>query len=371
MNRFESLSPKKRSFLLTSVFIIFSLILFLLAEIAVRTRMYILHGSFWSLDVRSYDKETGLLLPKPNYDIGPIQTNSFGFRSPELESPKQDGTVRLAYMGGSTTFSTEVSSNDATWPAITTNTLQSTNPGTRFEYLNASAVAFHTRDSIGVFKHRVAEHNPDITFIYHSINDIVLDGYYAALSQGKIEEYNKEKALRNKALLETSLLVELVHKNLTIASKDTSSSNEIDGKIAYTDDIADSFRQRLTTLVEMSLDISQLVIIPTFTNMLRDGLSESQLEEAMVTHSFYVKYYGQEDLLNALKSYNDVIREFAKNPRVIVVEAEHSVPSTSEYFADSVHFTDAGSKVFGEHVAKIVANNSVFKDILTSYQSNN
>ena len=364
MNRFENLSPKRRFVLLATVFSIFSLLLFLLAETAVRTRMYLLHGSFWSLDVRSYDKETGLLLPKPNYNIGPIRTNSFGFRSPTLELQKPDGSLRIAYLGGSTTFSAEVSDNNATWPAVTTASLQSSNPDTKFEYLNAAAIALHTRDSISVFEHRVAEHNPDITVIYHSINDIVLDGYYEALAQGKIEKYDKEKALRKKALLEASLLVELVHKNLTIATKDKPPSDGLDGKIAYNDDIAAPFRKRLSTLVDMALNVSELVVIPTFTNMLRDGLSDRQTEEAMVTHAFYVKYYGQEDLLKALISYNDVIREFAKVPRVIVIEAEDIVPPTFEYFTDSVHFTDAGSKVFGEHIAKNLDSSPLFRSVL-------
>jgi len=117
-NRFESLSPLSKGAVLTVVIVVLSMFMLLLVEIGVRTRMHFKHGSFWGFEVRSYDSETGLLLPQPNIKRGPIKINSQGFRSPELQPKRETDSLRLAFLGGSTTFSAEVSGNEFTWPAI-------------------------------------------------------------------------------------------------------------------------------------------------------------------------------------------------------------------------------------------------------------
>src|SRR4051794_17475153 len=49
------------------------------------------------------DPQTGLRLPVPQSTQGKIRVNSLGFRSPEIPVPKPPGTVRLAFLGSSTT----------------------------------------------------------------------------------------------------------------------------------------------------------------------------------------------------------------------------------------------------------------------------
>jgi hypothetical protein len=48
--------------------------------------------------------ETGLRLPVPNSNHGKIVYNSLGFRSPEIPAEKPAQTIRLAFLGSSTTL---------------------------------------------------------------------------------------------------------------------------------------------------------------------------------------------------------------------------------------------------------------------------
>ena len=64
------------------------------------------------------DPATGLHIPKPGQTVRGIRINSQGFRGPEISRVKPPQTVRLAFLGGSTTFCAEVSSNEATWPSL-------------------------------------------------------------------------------------------------------------------------------------------------------------------------------------------------------------------------------------------------------------
>src|SRR2546428_10694265 len=88
------------------------------------------------------DPRTGLTIPKPNLDTGRIRIDSRGFRNPEIQMPKPAGRVRLAFLGASTTFCMEVSSNEATWPHHATQALSERYPGVTFDYINAGVPAY-------------------------------------------------------------------------------------------------------------------------------------------------------------------------------------------------------------------------------------
>ena len=77
----------------------------------------------------------------PNFDgivFGGIQveTNSLGFRSPELSLEKGKSTYRIAFLGGSTTFSSSVSGNENTFPYLVQKTVQKKFPNQTIEILS-------------------------------------------------------------------------------------------------------------------------------------------------------------------------------------------------------------------------------------------
>lgn len=349
-NRFESLSPLSKGAVLTVVIVVLSMFMLLLVEIGVRTRMHFKHGSFWGFEVRSYDSETGLLLPQPNIKRGPIKINSQGFRSPELQPKRETDSLRLAFLGGSTTFSAEVSGNEFTWPAIVTKRLQDTYTDIELDYIGAGVIAYTTIESIHNWNKRVSQHDVDVLFIYHGINDIAFDAYHNAVINGVLA---KDKIVPNMptGMIHKSLLVDLVRKNLTIlfGKKQT---EEKSLRVQFNKELAtERFRYRLEKLVDSAKQSSDLIVLPTFTNKLRTDQTPAEQAVAMETYSFYMPFYSKDDLLKALKSYNDVIREYKGADGVIVLETVNAVASTAENFVDSVHFSDKGSELFGEHIA--------------------
>ena len=64
------------------------------------------------------DRATGLRRAKPNVQMGPIKTNSLGFRSPEITGVKPRDRLRIAFLGSSGTFDPYASSNERTWLRI-------------------------------------------------------------------------------------------------------------------------------------------------------------------------------------------------------------------------------------------------------------
>ncbi len=91
----------------------------LLVEGAVRVRQYVWHGTFSTTLFRSsVDPVTGLEVPVAGETTGAIRINRLGFRGPEIEIPAPAGTIRIGFLGASTTFCAEASSNEAAWPHL-------------------------------------------------------------------------------------------------------------------------------------------------------------------------------------------------------------------------------------------------------------
>src|SRR5262245_48253258 len=102
-------------------FALLALLLALLgAEGLIRMRAHAKYGRY--LDIYDLHERlpTNLLVPLPNLDVvfgngTRIRTDEHGFRSPPVAMPKPSGTLRLAFVGASTTFCSQVASNERTW----------------------------------------------------------------------------------------------------------------------------------------------------------------------------------------------------------------------------------------------------------------
>lgn len=360
MNRVEALSPVKRTLLISVVMLVILSILIVIAELSVRTRMYVKYGTFWGVEIKVHDKASGLDIPKPNTVSGTMTINSLGFRSPELPDTTPKNNIRLAFLGGSTTFCQEVSSNDMVWSSIVTSSLQSSYPDQHFDHINASATAMDVNNSLTNLQKRVSVHSPDVIFIYHAVNDIALNSWELAnpnfVSSWKYSNWFVK-------LRKASLLVDLVYLNSMILLQENYEFTK--NIIPFDSRMTDMFRADLQALVNESLKVSKLVVIPTFSNQLRRGQNAERRNEAAKTHFHYIPHLDIEGMLSAFDSYNSVIREFTSNENVLVIETESVIDGTPENFVDSVHFSDAGSTKMGQHLAMALDQSKQFQSLLT------
>jgi hypothetical protein len=110
MSRLDNLSPAKLRLLLVGVILI---ILTVLAEGAARVQQYVRFGYLWDVEeTYMHEPDSGLRVPIPNAELGPIKINSAGFRGPEIAQPKAPGQIGVAFLGASTTYCAEVSGNE-------------------------------------------------------------------------------------------------------------------------------------------------------------------------------------------------------------------------------------------------------------------
>src|SRR5688572_25187522 len=185
------------------------------AEGLIRVRAHARYGRYLDIyDLHHRLAVTNLLVPLPDLDVPfgngtRVQTDERGFRSPPVAVPKLPGTLRLAFLGASSTFCSQVSCNERTWPHLVRVGVQERFPGLAVDHVNAGVTSYCLAESLQDFEQRVAAVEPDVVVICHAANDLAVDTHVLAEREGLAEP-----ARRPGWLERHSLLWRLVRKNL-------------------------------------------------------------------------------------------------------------------------------------------------------------
>jgi len=333
----------------------------LLIEGAVRLRQYLRYGT---TSPTFYDfvlhEPSGLQIPVPGDEIGPIEIDSLGFRSPELEVPKPPGRIRVAFLGGSTTFCAEASALETTWPHLVVEELRRRHPETSFDYVNGGAAGYSTRQSLPNLEHRIAPLEPDLIVVYHATNDLTQDSRILAAERGLYDLESAEEG----GLGELFLTWHLVSKNLRW--RERSSADGAARLECEPAELSQHFRARLGELVERTDALAGLTALVTFSHRARREQGPEERRAACGSSLYYMPFMGVDALLDCFEEYNRVIREVARERGAVLVEGEHDIPADGEHFNDSVHFLDPGCALQAERVVRALEASPAFAELLGS-----
>lgn len=342
-------------------------ILFLAAEGIIRVRQYIKYGTTSAVSSLHYDKRSGLSIPVPNAVTKSIRINSLGFRGPEIEMPKPPDRLRIGFIGASTTFCAEVSSNEKVWADIVTKVLASRFPDVSFDYVNGGVSGYSTQTSLVNLEKRVMPLNPDIVIIYHATNDFSGETRKLAEEAG-IKRVNLEKEAS--WLGKYSLLWQLVEKNLALISVQSQSDNtEHDVLSIDPHKLGGEFKRNLGKLIDLAYKKGAKLVVPvTFSIQLRDGMSVEQQDNAMISARYYMPYISVSEYSAGFKQYNQIIKEVAESKGALLVENENDIPGDALHFNDSVHFTDLGSQSQADRIVSTLVNSDKFMQLIDSFR---
>jgi len=334
------------------------------AEGLVRYRAHLKYGDYLDIyDIYEPHPEVDLLVPRPNLSIrfanrSQIDIDSRGFRNPEVEHPKPPATVRLAFLGGSTTFCGQASSNEATWPHRLTTLLRERLPDLAFDYLNAGVTGNGVAQSILSLEHRLAPLEPDVIVVYHAAKDLAADTWDLALERGLVEQPAESR------LEEWSLLWMLIRKNQWAFASDRAGRSderklEVDPRA-----LSRGFRSRLETLVRDAQAVADVVVLVTFATKVRaDQPLEVQLENLRQAFTF-TPYLTPASVLEHYAEYNRVIEEVARETGAVLVADADAIPGDAEHFSDSVHFTERGYEAMARRVLEPLLSAPDFRALI-------
>ena len=333
----------------------------LLIEGAVRVRQYLKHGTTsTTVFANSVHEATGLSIPEPNSKTGGISISKRGFRNADVEDPKPDGRIRIAFLGASTTFCAEATSNETTWPHVLVKQLEKSGGEKTFDYINAGVPGYTTEQSVPNLEGRVAPLKPDVVLIYHATNDLSADSREQAQNQGVYQG----KAENPSWLAEYSVTWYLIEKNLQVAKRQKM-AQESKGRLKFDVDAAAAvFKGRLTKLVAAAKKNAKVVGLVTFSPKVRREMDEKARLAASNTSLFYMPYMTVDALIDGFERYNQVIREVAQEQGVLLIDGEFEVPGDDTHFNDSVHLTDAGCEKMAARVAQRLAAAPAYQALL-------
>ena len=324
-----------------------------LAEGLTRLRAHWRHGPHLDLyALFETDPASGLLRPPPHLDAtfggAHLTTDSHGFRSPELAQPKSAGSLRLAFLGGSTTFCANVAEGERSWPALTTARLAQALPGTRVEHLNAGVTGWGVAESTRALAAHVAPLQPDVIVITHATNDMARDSEALARQQGVIDPATDGEP---DALERWSLLWMLIRKNQRYQAAQRAGREGTARLETPAAEWSQGFEQRLTELVRAAQALAPLVALVTFAHAVR-AEQPRDVQLLRLAQSFtFMPYLTPEATLAAYAEYNRVIARVAHATGALLVDGELAIPGDEAHFADSVHFTELGCEAMAARVA--------------------
>jgi len=361
------LSHRQKVIISTGLVLLLVVLMLAFAEGAIRIRQWVKYGHFGMLDsMYDIDHDTGLRVPATNASTRIISINSLGFRGPPLAQPKPSGRLRLAFLGGSTTFCAEVSSDEVAWPNLVTETLKAAIPDVAFDYVNGAVPGYTVHSSLKNLRERIAPLQPDVIIIYHATNDLSQETRSLAEKQGI---YKVGQTDTMSWLAEYSLLWYLVEKNLRLMEvrRDAETSQQ---RLEFSPaDLGAQFRGDLTGLVTEARRLAPVVALVTFSQQIRAGQSPGKQLEAATSALYYMPFMTPDGLLKAFARYNEIIAEVARETGALLIAGESLIPGDSEHFNDTVHFRDAGSRIMAHRVSDALLQFPGFQDLVTARRS--
>ena len=361
----ESAPISRRSAIVavTVVTFVAVVVLFAATEAFVRIRQQAHYGIAHDIEeIFVQDPATGLRVIRPNLDTGRVHTDSRGFRNPELAVPKPQGVIRLAFLGASTTFCAEVSSDAATWPDIVARRLAEKMPGVTFDYVNAAVPGYGVEDARTMLAARVAALAPDVVVYYEATNELSGDTRALARERG----VSLDPPESSSWVLRHSLLAYLVDKTVTSYVRRSRVLGG-EGRLDYDPEpLAANFERNLVALVETAQSTAPVVALATFSQRLRPDQSEDERRKAAITAAFYMPYMSADGIVAGFAAYNRAIMRAASKTGALLIGGEDSIPADERHFVDSVHFTDLGSARMADRVVDALAGSAKLKALVQS-----
>ena len=285
--------------------------------------------------------------------------NSLGFRGPEIAPRKPAGTLRIACLGGSSTYGFGPSSNETTWPMRLEHHLRQALPAQAIEVINGGCQGYSTFESLGNLAFRMLDLSPDVVIVYHTVNDM-----HCALYPGVKPDNTHWRAVwlrSERSWIEDSRTFLILRRYLTdyiLTQKDLGNYAIVDfdanltgGRDPYAwraDTGFRNFHRNLNSIVSLALDNGAAVVLAT------QGLKRETWQQQA---SRDVKY-------RAFDAMTETVRVVARERGATLVEAARVLEAEAErrkregvaqeIFTNDVHLTDAGADLLARTFAQAI-----------------
>ncbi len=363
--RFQLPSPGELAVLLGSI-----LAFFLLGEVGTRVwlnnmatpekqQKYYLFSELE--DSARYSKHHYLTyFPTPNYSNGNTRHNSNGFRGKEISPTKAPGVFRILTIGGSTTYTSEVPDDNATYPARLEQYLQRNYGYHQLEVINAGVVGYTSWESLVNLAFRGIDFAPDLVIIYHNTNDVhsrLIDpGTYKSDNSGRRQAWTAP----NNPAIEYSAFLRIITRSLGLTrqvklddfinaptfkgnTRKSYAGYTVDPKQLLQENPPEYLQRNLESMIAIARIHGADVLLSTFA-------TTSKIPN---DYTLYPHYQLAHD------THNKLIKVVAKKHQVALLDFASQMPEDKKYWADGIHVNEAGAALKGQIFARFIHENGL------------
>ena len=286
--------------------------------------------------------------------------NTHGFiSSPEIDLKKPKNTIRIVFLGGSSTAGTGATLDDEeTWPFLTSEILKAKYKNYNIEYINGALGGFSTFESYGRLWSRIRFFSPDIVILNHAWNEMYYfnlidditswrtlpDGSWNFEKTSKVlgsyDPYWFDHFIRYSQLL-TRLRLRFTGYSNWVTEKSSNTNENVDHILDYDKRGPEIFRTNLN-LIKESVKVfnAKLYVIkqPTL-------ITKTTSEEDKKRCYYHFHGFGHDAHLDAFNQIYQIIEEEIDEEQIIDLT---KLSGVSENFYDHVHPTELGAKRIAE-----------------------
>lgn len=303
------------------------------------------------------DPDSGLRRPHPNQQLGLVRINNFGFRGPDNTQQKSENTLRLAFLGSSTTYDANVAEGK-NWPHLTATKLEQQLQGCDTDFINAGLPGYSTQHMKKYWETTVNQFEADLVILLPG--DMTNDIQSAAKHAGFSGHTNSKSWLS-----EHSLLWQKIEKNIAIIKAQRAAFNSAGKFSPDLEKLTTKFEQRLNETIDTLQADGAYLVLSTIASRVRPELDREEQIQAANSALYFMPYLSIPTLLDAQDRYNQVIRKVAHQRDIHLIEDEDSIPPDDQHFVDSRHFNTAGSKVMAKRVVEGLVTNADLSEYIS------
>jgi len=286
---------------------------------------------------------------KKKYNLDSNEYHTYLQLVPPVPNDYDSTKFNILCLGGSTTEFKDDKGRD--WPGMVENKLKTSFNLANIKVYNLGRIWYTTQHSLTNYIQNLRKHKPDMIIIMHAINDAWHNADFSRFSNGPFRidygHYLGPEAYMIKAPSLFSYLSDILSQLWYADDVQVVNTKEFPGLT--------SFRNNLTTLIQLARIDSTEVLLMTQPNLFKDTMSSEEIKSLTMLNKEAAgngKRWSVVTGFNAMNAYNEAVVRTAEKEKTGLIDLDKKIPKTLEYFYDDVHYKGKSYDLIADIVAQ-------------------
>lgn len=265
-------------------------------------------------------------------------------------------TIDVVCLGGSTTEFKD--SEGLGWPERVQRDLQGEHANSTIQFHNQGKRWYTSLHSLINYQTNLRKFHPEIIVVMHSINDLLASADFSYFShQSFRDDYGHFYGPLNRFLSHDDFIPDILN---TVGQLWNHQPRQVLNDSTFKG--LKAFEQNLNTIIDLAkLDGTKVILLTQPTLYKANANGEERAAMFMLNFEYVGegKKWSLETVVRGISTYNNKVRQIAKERNVYLIDLEASIPKTLEYFYDDCHYTEKGFNLVSETVSAGFNNSGI------------